>query len=991
MAYAQDIRSGIITDAVSGDPVTGATIRIKDSREGATTDEKGAFSIRTQAEAILIITCIGYLTKEVPAAPGMRITLTPDPHSLKQVVVTALGIKRDEKALGYAVQKVAGEEVQRVKGVDVATSLTGKVAGLQIQNSTEFFEAPTISLRGGTPLLVINGVPYGNMTLRDISPDDIESIDVLKGATASALYGQRGGEGVIIITTKKGGRKGVTVSLNSNTMLNAGFLKLPEVQHHYSAGLGGTYSATDYIWGDRLDIGRTAPQWDPVSKQMQDMPLTSRGKDNFKNFLEPSLITHNNISVTQTGENGSFRVSLTDIYNKGQYPNAKVNMINFSMGGEMKAGRFNLEATAGYNKRKSPQVWGSGYDNQGYIYNLLMWTGPEYDVRQFRDYWVTPDIRQNWMYETWYDNPYLIAYEKLNAVNQNTYNLNLSAGYTLFPGARLQFRSGIDHYNNEDSKRNPVNINATRGGYESNGLYMQSQLSGFSINNDLLFTINKKAGNFGIDGLAGGTIYYFRNDIFTAKTRGGLSIPGLYSLASSVERPDVATGRSAKQVNSLFSKLTLSWKSAFFLDVTGRNDWSSTLPKANRSYFYPSAGASTVISELVQLPNWMNFWKVRGSWALSKGDLDIYATNRAYNTALGVWEGLNAASYPTNIFDGSIKPKTARTWELGTMAYFLKNRLQLDVTWYNKYSYNQQTNAEISSASGFITKLINTNESYVRRGVEVTISGSPVMNSVFRWDAMFNWSASHEYYKTLDKDYSSDNLWTKAGERRDAYVTEPWEKDPQGNVVHQDNGLPVLSDYATRIGYTDPSWIWGFSNSLAYRSFVLSFSFDGRVGGLMYEYMNNKMWDTGAHPESDNQFRYDEVVNHKITYIGKGVKVLSGEMKQDNYGRIISDTRVFAKNDIPVSYEAYSREFADGTPGGALDPTFMKLREVSLQYNLPLPVIKKIGASAAAVALTGQNVFIRTKQFKYADPDKGTDNLNSPSNRYIGMNIKLTF
>lgn len=989
-----DVRAGVVTDAETGDPIMGATVRVKDGDAGTATNENGNYSIRAKADAVLVISFIGYLTKEVPVKNQsiINVALSPDQHRLKQVVVTALGIKRDEKGLGYAVQRVSGEEVQRVKGVDIATSLTGKVAGLLIQNSTEFFEAPTISLRGGTPLLVINGVPYGNMTLRDISADDIESMDILKGSTAAALYGQRGGEGVIIITTKKGGRKGVTVSLNSNTMFNAGFLTLPEVQHNYSAGLGGTYSATDYIWGDRLDIGRTAQQWNPATKQMEEMELTSKGKDNFKNFLEPSYITNNNISVTQTGENGSFRVSFTDTYNKGQYPNAKANMINFSMGGEIKAGeRFKLEATVGYNKRKSPQIWGSGYGNQGYIYNLLMWTGPEYDVTQFRDYWVTPGITQNWMYKTWYDNPYLIAYEKLNAVDQNTYNASLSAGYTLFKGARLQLRSGMDYYGNEDVKRNPININSTRGGFESKGLYQQSQLTGFSTNNDLIFTINKKISNLGIEGLAGGTIYYFSNNALTGKTRGGLTVPELYSLAASVERPDVITSHSEKQVNSVFGKLTLSWKSAFFVDVTGRNDWSSTLPKASRSYFYPSVGASMVLSELFKTPSWMDFWKVRGSWALSKGDLGIYATNRTYNTALGVWEGMNTGSYPTNIFDGSIKPKTARTWEIGTMAWFLKNRLQVDVTYYNKYNYNQQANADISSASGFTSTLVNTHESYVRRGVEITIGGTPVNTGKFRWDAMFNWSASHEYFKTLDSNYSSDNLWTKVGERRDAYVTEPWEKDPQGNIVHQDNGLPLLSQYPARIGYSDPSWIFGFTNSLSYNNFMLSFSFDGRIGGLMYEYMNNKMWDTGAHPESDNNWRYDEVVNHLINYVGTGVKVVSGEMKQDKYGRIIEDSRKFAKNDIPVSYEAYSREFAGGTPGGALDPTFIKLREVSLQYNLPVHVFRAIGASAASVAVTGQNVAIWRKAFKYADPDKGKDDLNSPANRYIGVNIKLTF
>ncbi|HEU4634489.1 MAG TPA: carboxypeptidase-like regulatory domain-containing protein, partial [Flavisolibacter sp.] len=413
---------GRVTDE-NNMPLAGASVKLKGTSMGTSTDADGSFSLQLPSDGgVLVISYVGYQTTEITVskAGSIAVRLKQAEDKIDEVVVTALGIKREEKALGYATQRVGGEKVQMVKGVDVATSLTGQASGLVVKNSTEFFAMPTIQLRGEGALFVVNGVVTTNISFRDIPADDIETIDVLKGPTASALYGSRARGGVILITTKKGKGQGLRVDVNSNTMFQTGFLAIPKVQSSYGRGQNGQID-NDYVWGPRLDAGNTARDWNPETKQFEDnRPLRSLGKDNLKNFMETGIVANNNISVSQSGQVGSFRASLNHIYNKGQFPNARLNMYNFTLGGEIKAGdKFTLESNMGISRRESPQIWGSGYGNQGYIYQLTMWTGPEYDIRQYRDYWKVPNQTQNWMYTNWYDNPYLIAYEKLNGVKQN--------------------------------------------------------------------------------------------------------------------------------------------------------------------------------------------------------------------------------------------------------------------------------------------------------------------------------------------------------------------------------------------------------------------------------------------------------------------------------------------------------------------------------------------------------------------------------------------
>lgn len=985
--------TGTVVDATDGSPIAGVTIRVQGTSIAVRSADDGRFAVaKAKTDDVLVFSYLGYRIHEEPinGRTHIFVQLWRLEDVLEEVVVTALGIQREEKSLGYSVQRIGGEQVQQVKGVDVATSLTGKVAGLWIQNSTEFDESPDIRLRGGSsnPLLVIDGVPYGNMGLRQIAPDDIESIDVLKGATASALYGVRGGGGAIIVTTKSGGNG---ISVNSNNMFFAGYLALPEVQTSYSAGLGGSYNSIDYVWGNKLDIGIMEEQWNPETKQFELMELTSRGKDNLKNFLEPGIVTNNNISFARSGDMGSIRASLNHVYNKGQYPNLKLNRLNANISGKLKLSeKLELQSHIGYNRSMTPQITGAGYGDQGYIYQLLMWTGPEYDVTKFRDYWVVPNEQQNWHYKAWYDNPYLIAYEKLYGRENNMTNVSVTSDYKPFEGAKVTARVGYDFYSNEDTRRNPPGIFSTRG-WHANGMFGQYQSRGFSLNTDLLLNYGKKElfNTIDIDLTGGATIYRYEDQSLSGVTRSGIIVPGVYSLNNSVERPDVTTFRYGKQVNSLLGLASFGWKDAVFLDLTGRNDWSSTLDITTRSYFYPSVSGSILLEEFFKLPTWVSMWKLRGSWTVSKQDLGVYATNVNYGIYQGAWDGLNTADYPSGLNTAVIKPQTNRTWEAGTAIYLLDNRLTIDLAYYNVFNYNRQLSSPIPASSGFTSTLINTNETRVRRGVEVSLNAGVLKRNYFTWDASVNWATTHQYYKELDPVYSPDNLWTKVGGRVDNYTITDWLRDPQGRVIHTDGGLPQQGQYAYAIGYSDPKFIWGFTNSFTFRDFDLQLSFDGRVGGLLSNYTAYKMWDTGSHPDSDNQWRYDEVVNGNESYVGNGVKVVSGSVSFDQYGRITEDTRTYAPNDVPVSYETYARRFADGR-FGATDPTFIKIRELAIGYTVPRSLSERWGMSRARISLTAQNVFLWTKDFRFADPDWNSDSdLTSPSQRFIGLNLNF--
>lgn len=991
--------TGKITDN-HGDEIIGANILEKGSTNGTITGIDGSFSLSVPANSTLVISYIGYLTQEVTVGTRthFNIELKEDAKALDEVVVTALGIRREEKALGYAVQRVSGDKLPLAKSVDVATGLTGKIAGLNIQNSTEFNQEPTMLLRGQTPLVIVDGIPYENVGINAIAADDIESIDVLKGATASALYGSKGSTGAIMITTKKGSKEeGLNIQINSNTMFFSGYLAFPETQSSYSRGYGGKYN-DDYVWGDKLDIGRTALMWDPYTYEWREQELTSKGKNNFKNFLQFSMVTNNNVNITQQGKYGSFRASLTHVYDRGQYPNQDLNKFTFLVGGEMTWGKFKMDASASYNKRKSSNENGTGYYSSSYIYDMVIWGGSEYDVRDYKNYWIKGQegIMQNWYDKSWYDNPWFKAYEVVDAYDIDLMNAMVNTSLEITPWLKAMVRGGADVYSKRNERRNAMSANQA---WEKKGYYGVSRNTEFSLNTDAMLMADKTWGKFNLNILGGGNISYFSNDFMKSTTAGGLSIPEFYSLKASIDPIKASSEFKRKQVNSLYGKASLSWASTYYLDVTGRNDWSSTLREDERSYFYPSVSGSVVLSEIVKLPEWWDFLKVRGSWTTTKEAAKIYENNNAYSVSTNVWDGMTAAYFPSSLIGGTVRPKKSIMWELGMATNLFTNRLYFDFAYYRKIESDFIISGGVSESTGFSSVQTNFKEKRQRTGFEITVGGTPVKTRDFSWDILTNWGHDSYEYLEIDPEYSTKKPWVKKGENWNWISVTDWERDPNGNIVHN-GGLPVRQEFQTKVGNTTPDLIWGISNTLRYKQFTLDFSFDGRIGGISYSRTHQMLWNTGAHIKSDNKYRYEEVVNGNNTYIGEGVKIVSGGIKYDTDGNILEDTRVFAPNDVVVSYEAYISKYHDAHNRPArqnyLRETFFKLRNLSLTYELPSSICKKLAMKTASVGFTAQNLFYWGLDYKYADPDRGSDssgheNLNSPLQRYMGINLKVNF
>ncbi|MDO9615977.1 MAG: SusC/RagA family TonB-linked outer membrane protein, partial [Bacteroidota bacterium] len=805
--------TGKVTE-ISGLGLPGVTVVVKGTQTGTVTNGEGDFSLSgIPANATLQFSFIGMKSQEVFVGnkTTLSIVLEVETFGVDEVVVTALGIRRSEKALGYAVQKVEGDGLTTVKGIDVATSLTGKVAGLMVKNSTEFTVEPTIEIRGEQPLLVIDGVPFSNMSLRDVPSDDIESISVLKGATASALYGYRGQSGAVMITTKMGSAKrGLSVAVNSGTMFSSGFLAIPEMQSIYGRVVNtatNTYARSgDGSWGVPLD-GREVIQWNPLTKTMEAMPYLPIGKDNFKNYLEQGYILNNNVSVVQQGEYGSLRSSASWVQNKGQYPNSKFEKITYSLGGDIKINKFTLSSTMTYNKQTSPNTGFSGYTGYDPMYNILIWSAPDYDIRDYKDYWVTKNETQNSSFTSINNNPYFDRYERIHSLNRDIFNGTLALSYDFTSWLKATFRTGYDTYSDHQEVRiskgsfqgggtSTVIKNGTQiWGESMKGSYNVGLGRGHSINNDLILSGDKTVGDFSLDGLVGGTVYFTQDEGIEARTQGGLTIPGYYSLKSSTNPAVVSSSLRRRQVNSAFGRLSISWKNILYAEGTFRNDWSSTLSKDTRSYFYPSVSTSFIVSELLPEMDWLSLWKLRGSWTSAKTPPGIYDINKVYKVepaGANAWGSLGMAIYPTTIRLEDVFADGSETFEIGTVINTFKNRASLDVSYYSKRMYDFLRSAGVSPASGFTNNYINSEEEITRRGLEITANVTPIKSKDWQWDINLNWSKYARYYVKLDPNFSADKPWVKVGERVDHYILRDYQRDPKGNIIHN-NGDPLFS------------------------------------------------------------------------------------------------------------------------------------------------------------------------------------------------------
>lgn len=1006
---------GTVKDS-SGEPLIGVVV--KTDKQTTATDLDGFYKLQTTPLSKITFTYMGMesITEAIDNRSVINAMMKENSVALDDVVVTALGIKRQEKALGYAVQKVNPEDLTTVKGTNIATSLSGKIAGVLVKNSTDFGKDADFLVRGVKPLLVVNGVPVPNMSLSEIPADDIEDISVLKGATASALYGSDGGNGALMITTKKGSKdKGYTISVNSNTMFSAGYIAMPEKQSVFGRGTTGVYDINaDRVWGQVMD-GTSVNQWNPISKQYEMQPYLAVGKNNFKNFVNTSIVTNNNISIANGNENGNFRVSGTWIYNKGQYPNNEMNRFNFGVSGDMKVGKLDLAGSMTYNKYHSPNEGFNGYKNYDPMYSLLIWTGADYDIRDYKDnIWVVPGEVQNNSYDrtrSTLDNAYFLQYGRTNSVDKDIVNASFSMTYNIEPWLKAIVRSGLNFRSTRQHTR--VSQGALAGTGEDywwqpklTGMYATRQNSMWDTNNDLMFIADQRFGDFTVDGVLGGSIYYFKEEYQLGRTNQGISLPEFFSLKASNLSAMTESYIKSKRKNGVYGKVGGSWRSMLFLEATFRNDWSSTLSKDNRSFFYPSVAGSFVVSELFEQKSWLDIWKLRGSWTVSKKEPAIFENNVEYTVATNQWGDRSSAYLPTKIRPSNLKPVQHVSTEFGTMASFLNGRLNVDFAYYTILEKDRILSTSISPASGYAEALVNTKENITRRGFELTIGGNIVTTKDLLWRMSTNWTRYADYYTSIDDQYSSTNPWVKKGKRADAFTLNDFERSPSGAIVHDNQGKPKYMPHKSVYGYSNPDWVWGVSSLVKYKNLTFSLSVDGRIGGLTPSITEAYLWLSGSHPNSVIDARYDDVANalnpvagYKGTYVGEGVKVVSGEIKWDPQGNVLSDTRVFADNDTPIIYRNYidggsHKNFiwgGDPSPLDVYSTTFLKLREISVTYDLPQSFTNKFSVKNASVSLVGQNVLMWAKDFKYSDPDGGTENFSSPSARYVGFNLKVDF
>jgi len=1017
-SFAQDnLVTGTVRSA-EGTPLAGVTILDRSTGKGTNTNAEGKFSIQVASNAILEFSFIGYTKQSIPLNGrrelSVQLTLSDGTELGEVVVTTALGIKKQQKTLGYAVQEVSGETMAKTKAPTPLAALTGKVAGLNITNTTDLFRNPGISLRGRTPLIVIDGIPDPDADPYKINADDIESISVLKGPAAGALYGALGVNGAIMYTTKKGKKGKLTVEFNSSTMFQTSYTVVPEVQtvygngdqgrYAYSNGSGGGAEGGGWIWGPKLDQrDPSTPSGfyettqydspiDPVTGQRIPTPWISRGKNNIKNFFRTGMLSTNSISASVGTEKGSFRIAANHMYQQGVVPNTGLNNSSFSIGGTYQlAPKLSMDAKLTYNREYSDNYPTVGYGPPNYLYNLILWIGPDIDIRDLENYWMPgrEGLQQRNYNLSWYNNPHFIANELLNGYKRNNSFGQATFDYKITKDLSLKFRNGFNQYSSVADTREPYSYIAYS--YISRGNFSSQQSNYFDINSDLILNYKHDFGNnFGINLTAGAANAYRRFESVYTSTD-GLTIPEFYSLTNSINPLKGSSTLNERRTGSLYGMIDAEALGFLYLNLTGRYDKTSTLPIRNNGYFYPSAGLSAVLSDKLNLPEAISFLKLRTSWAkVNTGFIDAnnpYAHLTTYQIG-PKWNNVPSLVWPTTFISPDLVPATVESAEFGGVIGLLNNRINLDVTYFTNRDYNNFINVTQSQASGNTSVLKNANV-FQRRGWEFVLSGYPVRGKNFKWETTFNFSKVHRWLKDATDNPDGYIGQIKEGQRMDRiYITEA--RTPDGQAIYNSNGMQAYTPFGQYFGDRDPDWIYGWQNNFSYKNWNLSFSVDGRIGGLIYSTTNQKMWWGGTAKGTVTPFRDDANAGNS-TYVGPGVVVTSGNVEYDSYGNIISDTRKFAPNTTPVNYIS----FMQTTSGAMLNNyfyysgTYLKMRELVLTYQLPAKIMKGV-FTGASVSFIANNLFILAK-IPNVDPDAERDELQTPSMRSMGVNFNIRF
>jgi len=914
--YAQTTVSGKITASDDSAPLPGVNIVQKGTSNGTISDVDGNFSLSVPGDAILVFSFVGYASQEtsVNGRTSINIALASDAKHLSEVVVTALGIEKDVSKLGYSQQKVQGADLVKAREPNPLNSLVGKVAGLTVGASSEMLGRPQLVLRGETDILiVVDGVPVVSDTW-NISPDDIDTYTVLKGPNAAALYGSRGRNGAILITTKRGSKdkRGFSVEVNSSTMVDKGFLTIPKVQNEYGGGEYNTYrfgddvfgqkngyNQNDYdVWGPRLN-GQLIPQYDspvdPVTGIRQGTPYVARGKDNLQKFIQAGVLSTNNVSFSTTHEKTDLRLSFSQSYQRGIVPSTKLNISNFNMSlGHNFSPKLRLESNINYNRQYTPNFPDVTYGPNSPIYNIDLWAGADWNIDDLKNYWQPNKVgvqQLNYEYVR-YNNPWFLAKEWTRGHYKNDVYGFIALKYNITDWLKASVRTQITSWDLTRNEKFPYSADVY-GREQKQGDYREDKRSLFENNTDILLNVDKKLGtDFTISGLVGGNLrtYTFNESYATTNY---LNVPGVYNFSNSKNPVQVYNYTAPMQVGSGYYSFDASYRNFITVGTTGRYDKFSTFYKGYNGGFYPSVYASTVISDYIKMPSVISFLKIRGSYANVKNaftqstigpawdalnlpnpigygdsyksayDGPLYNSN-TYSQSR-IYNGTPAATYTNVLATTTLKPSSNSSIEEGFDIKFLDNRIGLDVTHYNATKGPNIITSQFSEASGFTGAKANGIKTQ-KEGWEVSLSGTPIRStSGLTWNILVNYSKYVERYKEfyngltsvngafLTSAYSSadSRISYNIGDRVDNLYGYKFFRSQDGQIIHDASGQIYQDNrQPVLLGHSNPDWVWSVVNTVSYKNFSFNFQFDGRVGGVGVDYVYRKLLQGGRDIET---------------------------------------------------------------------------------------------------------------------------------------------
>ena len=1027
--------TGTVT-AEGGSPLGAAQVFLQGMSLGTQTGPDGRYTITVPAaratgqQATLVARRLGFRQSEAAVTISAGATVTQDfqlssaPTQLEGVVVTALGIEREKKALGVAQQQVSGDAIARTREPNLVAALSGKVAGATISNSGTQGGSSRIVLRGASsltgnnqPLFIVDGIPvdnanitndtqrrgyggydYGN-AIADINPNDIESVSVLKGANAAALYGARAANGAIVITTKRGaGVGGIGVSASANVTFESP-LRLPDYQNLYGQGVNGQFAyvdgagggirdGVDESWGPRFE-GQLIPQFnspiDPATGERIGTPWVAN-PNNVRNFFETGRSATVGLELTGSTDRASFRLSATNQDIQGMVPNSAFKKVSTALAGTANlTDRLSADASVQYVKNGAQNRPGTGYDAVNPMTEFV-WFGRQVDVSALRTFRDEDGNQVNWN-NNYHNNPYWLAYANHQSDTRDRVIGVASVSYKFTDWLNGTVRAGTDYYREERGADIAAGtIGGILGGDYLEGGFYDQEIFNRETNFDVLLTGQRPlSDDFDLNFTLGSnfrTSGYSTNFIGTDR----LVVPGTYNIGNSAIPPTVTQYRERKQVNGAFGQFGVGYRDYLFVDVTGRNDWSSTLPEDNNSYFYPSVSTSFVFTEAVPALSFggnLGYGKVRAAWTRVGNDAPAYQLFPVYtpNTPFG---SIPRYAVPNSLLNAGLKPEQIDSWELGTEMQFLDNRLALDLTYYNKTATNQIIPAQISPTSGYTSTVVNAGK-LTNIGIEAQLSATPVRADNFQWDFTVNFARNRSEVVELFGDVQTILLgpshWgvtieARKGERYGAIYGNPYLRDDAGNIIVDESGLPQADPNLAVLGHYTPDWTGGINNHFRYGNWDLDVLFDTQQGGDLYS------------------------VTHMFgRYAGVLEETLEGrEVDWNNPGLVVRGVNADGSpNTTNITARDYNHSLYGIHEAHVFDASWIKLRELRVGYRVPGELSSRLGVSQMNLSLVGRNLWLGT-DVPHIDPETGysAGNLQGfefgqlPTARSFGFQVNVT-